>query len=128
MSNNQISVRILNKELKINCPKESESRLVSAAEYLDRKMTECKNNYSFVGSEKIAIITALNIVDEILSLQENRNHSLNNVNEKLLTLSNRLDKILKTPVSKPRIRSYITNTQKSSNLSEKTIDENEILI
>jgi cell division protein ZapA len=61
-----ISVTILDKEYKIACPPGEQAALLESAEYLDRKMREIRDRGSIIGSERIAVIAALNIAHELL--------------------------------------------------------------
>ena len=61
-----INISILDKEYKIACPSGEQSALLESAEYLDSKMREVRDSGSIIGSERIAVITALNIAHELL--------------------------------------------------------------
>ncbi|MDJ0832525.1 MAG: cell division protein ZapA [Gammaproteobacteria bacterium] len=61
-----INVSILDKEYKIACPAGEQSALLASAEYLDSKMREVRDGGTIIGSERIAVITALNIAHELL--------------------------------------------------------------
>ena len=74
-----INISILDKEYKIACPSGEQSDLLASAEYLDNKMREVRDGGSIIGSERIAVITALNIAHELLNsnkLQENLGETL----------------------------------------------------
>ena len=62
-----INITILDKEYKIACPSGEQSALLTSAEYLDSKMREVRDSGSIIGSERIAVITALNIAHELLN-------------------------------------------------------------
>jgi cell division protein ZapA len=62
-----VSVDILGHEYKIYCPKGHESDLSEAAEYLNKQMREIKASGKVVGLDKIAIIAALNITNDMLN-------------------------------------------------------------
>ena len=68
-----INISILDKEYKIACPSGEQSALLASAESLDNKMREVRDSGSIIGSERIAVITALNIAHELLNsnLQDN---------------------------------------------------------
>ena len=78
-----INISILDKEYKIACPSGEQSALLASAEYLDGKMREVRDGGNIIGSEKIAVITALNIAHELL----NSSHANESLDE---TLSPRL--------------------------------------
>lgn len=62
-----INISILDKEYKIACPSGEQPALIASAEYLDSKMREVRDGGNIIGSERIAVITALNIAHELLN-------------------------------------------------------------
>ena len=62
-----INISILDKEYKVACPVGEQPALLASAKYLDGKMREVRDNGSIIGSERIAVITALNIANELLN-------------------------------------------------------------
>lgn len=66
----RVSVRILEKEYFIACPYEERSALLDSAEYLNKLMREIRDSGKVVGLERIAVMVALNLVDELLKLRE----------------------------------------------------------
>ena len=71
MSDNQarVSVRILEKEYHITCPIEERSDLLDSAEFLNMKMREIRDSGKVVGLDRIAVIAALNMANELLKLR-----------------------------------------------------------
>ena len=65
----RVSVRILDKEFMIACPYEQRSALLDSAQYLDAKMREVRDSGKVVGIDRIAVIAALNLTNELLRLQ-----------------------------------------------------------
>lgn len=72
----RISVRILEKEYQVACPVEERSDLLDSAEYLNGKMREIRDGGNVVGLDRIAVMAALNIANELLKLK-NQDRSLN---------------------------------------------------
>jgi cell division protein ZapA len=62
-----INITILDKEYRIACPSGEQSSLLASAEYLDNRMREIRENGKVIGSEKIAVLAALNIAHELLN-------------------------------------------------------------
>ena len=62
----RVSVRILEKEYHVACPVEERPALLDSAEYLNRKMREIRDTGKVVGLDRIAVMAALNIVNELL--------------------------------------------------------------
>ena len=67
----RLSVRILEKEYFVACPYEERSDLLDSAEYLNSKMREIRDSGKVVGLDRIAVMAALNLANELLRL---RNH------------------------------------------------------
>lgn len=62
----RISVRILEKEYFVSCGHEERADLLDSAEYLNSKMREIRDSGKVVGLDRIAVMAALNIVNELL--------------------------------------------------------------
>ena len=74
-----VSVQILEKDYMVSCPSEEQEALVESAAYLDRKMKEVRDGGKVLGTERTAVMTALNIVNEMLQLkreQEDQSQTL----------------------------------------------------
>jgi cell division protein ZapA len=65
-----LDVFILDKAYKIASPLAEQDNLRRAAQYLDRKMREIRGSGKVLGLERIAVIAALNITHELLSLRQ----------------------------------------------------------
>ena len=62
----RVSVKILEKEYHVACPPEERPALLDSAEYLNRKMREIRDSGKVIGLDRIAVMAALNIVNELL--------------------------------------------------------------
>jgi len=65
----RVSVRVLDKEYQVACPAEERSDLLDSAEYLDAKMREVRDSGKVVGLDRIAVISALNIANELIKMR-----------------------------------------------------------
>lgn len=61
-----VEVNILDKEYLVACPEDARSELEKAARHLDRKMREIRSSGKVYGTERIAVMAALNITHELL--------------------------------------------------------------
>ncbi len=59
----------MDKEYRIACPEEEKDNLRASADLLNEKLNEIKQQGSVIGTERIAIMTALNMSHEILHSQ-----------------------------------------------------------
>lgn len=62
----RVSVRILEKDYHVACPTEERAALLDSAEYLNRKMREIRDSGKVVGLDRIAVMAALNITNDLL--------------------------------------------------------------
>jgi cell division protein ZapA len=65
----QISLRIMEKEYVVACPYEERSALLDAAEFLNARMREIRDSGKVVGHDRIAVMVALNLANELLRLK-----------------------------------------------------------
>ena len=61
-----INISILDKDYKVACPPGEQSALLESARFLDSKMREIRDSGTILGSERIAVITALNMANDLL--------------------------------------------------------------
>lgn len=65
----RVSVRILEKDYHVACPIDERAALLDSAEYLSRKMKEIRDTGKVVGLDRIAVMAALNLANELLNVQ-----------------------------------------------------------
>lgn len=66
----RVSVRILEKEYAMVCPYEERSALLDSAEFLNARMREVRDSGKVVGIDRIAVMVALNLANELLKLKD----------------------------------------------------------
>jgi len=64
-----LTIKIMDKEYRIACPEDEKTNLRASADLLNEKLDEIKQAGSVIGTERIAIMTALNMSHEILHSQ-----------------------------------------------------------
>ena len=64
-----LTIKIMDKEYRIACPEEEKDNLRASADLLNNKLNEIKQAGSVIGTERIAIMAALNMSHEILHNQ-----------------------------------------------------------
>ena len=87
----RVSVRILDKEFMIACPYEQRSALLDSAQYLDTKMREVRDSGKVVGIDRIAVIAALNLTNELLRLQSREQQLESELGGRVRALRERID-------------------------------------
>ena len=90
----RISLRLLDREYQVACPAEERSDLLDSAEYLDAKMKEVRDSGTVVGLDRIAVISALNIANELIKLRRNGSSVEGDVGAKLKSLRERVEAAL----------------------------------
>ncbi|MCW4152036.1 cell division protein ZapA [Halomonas sp. 18H] len=85
-----IDITLLERQYTIACPPEEEDKLERAARYLDRAMQGIHSQGKVMDREKVAIMAALNIANELLETHDEQRLGEQNLSE----LSERLDKAL----------------------------------
>lgn len=71
-----VVIEILGKEYRIACVDNEKDALLASARYLDEKMGDVRTGGKVIGSEKIAVMAALNIAHELLQ-QKFHDHERN---------------------------------------------------
>ena len=66
-SSDGITIHILDKEYKIACSEEERHDLQRSADYLDTKMREIRDSGKIIGTDRIAVMAALNIAHELIT-------------------------------------------------------------
>ena len=79
----------MGKDYRIGCPEEEKDNLRASAVLLNGKLNEIKQQGSVIGSERIAIMAALNMSHEILHGQAIKDEN-NDVNDRIDALSARI--------------------------------------
>lgn len=88
-----VKVMILDREYQVACPEEDQEGLLNAARYLDNQMRSMRNRGQSMGVDKLAVVTALNITHEMLSLKPIQS-SLEQLRGQLTELSHDVDSAL----------------------------------
>ena len=90
----QVSVRILDKEYQVACPASERTGLLDSAEILDAKMREIQNAGRVVGLDRIAVMAALNMANDLLRAEARDRELDGDVSNRLKDISDRVDSIL----------------------------------
>jgi cell division protein ZapA len=89
------NVQILEKDYLVGCPEEEKPALVAAAKYLDRRMREIRDGGKVIGTERIAVITALNIAHELLQHKESLGAYADEVDAGIRRLTDQIEAALR---------------------------------
>lgn len=61
-----VTIQILGKDYLVSCSDEEKSDLLESADYLNSKMLEIRDSGKVVGTDRVAVMAALNIAHELL--------------------------------------------------------------
>jgi cell division protein ZapA len=89
-----VSVRILEKEYQVSCPASERTDLLDSAEVLNNKMREIRDSGKVVGLDRIAVMAALNMANELLQTRAKDEALEGNVGHRLKVLSERVESVL----------------------------------
>ena len=86
-----INIQILGKEYKIGCTEDTKQELLNATAYLDEQMRQVRENGKVIGMERIAVMVALNLSNELLNKQHEPGTVINDENEFAQRVNSKLD-------------------------------------
>lgn len=87
----RVSVRIMDKEYVVACPYDERSALLDAAEFLNTRMREIKDNGKVVGLDRIAVMAALNLAHELLKGKDRESRLDSGVGHRVRALRERVE-------------------------------------
>jgi cell division protein ZapA len=89
-----VSVRILDKEYQVSCPQDEVDALTSAARHLDGQMRQIRESGKVFGLDRIAVMTALNLANELLQTRNESTQSSRESERLAHTLTDRISRAL----------------------------------
>ncbi len=92
----QVSIRILDKEYQVACAASERTDLLDSAEVLNAKMQEIRDSGRIVGLDRIAVMAALNMANDLLHAKERDKYLEDNLSDRLRDMSDRLESALGT--------------------------------
>jgi len=87
---NPVSIQILDKEYMISCPDDEKDSLLDSARLLNNRLRQVRDGGKVLGTERMAVLAALNVIHE--SLQQRRSHQsrLDEINGELHRLGEKV--------------------------------------
>ncbi len=86
-----LTVQILDKDYRIGCSPGEEEALLSAAHHLDEAMRSIRGRGTVIGADRIAVMAALNIANELLQERNQRAAEAALLHSHLHQLEDRID-------------------------------------
>ena len=85
-----LNVKIMDKEYKISCPADEEDALKRSARYLNEQMMEIRSTGKVVGVDRVAVMAALNITNELLMGSKNASSTQDVTNRRVKMLNEKI--------------------------------------
>src|SRR5690606_12428439 len=89
-----VTIKILEKEYHVACPSNEKADLLASAELLNRKMREIRDSGKVVGLDRVAVMAALNLANDLIKIQGQDEELQNIVGVRIRALRERLDSAL----------------------------------
>lgn len=89
-----VNISILGRDFSVACPPDAQEELLEAAQFLDKKMKEIQKSGKIIGSERTAIMAALNISNDLLKLQKSTSGQAQ-AQARLASLQAKIDDVLR---------------------------------
>jgi cell division protein ZapA len=89
-----VSIRILGKEYQVACPVDEKADLLAAAELLNNKMQDIRNSGKVLGLDRVAVMAALNMANELLRRTDEDRQLKDIVDLRIKAMRERLDSAL----------------------------------
>ncbi len=88
---NTVEVTLLGRTYRVACAEGERESLMQAVAYLDAKMNEIRNAGKVTGSERIAVMAALNVAHELLSVRLGSGFDLGKAKRRISAIESKLD-------------------------------------
>jgi cell division protein ZapA len=89
-----LDVSILGRSYRVTCADDEREALLAAVAYVDKKMTEIKAASKVAGVERIAVMAALNIANELLSIKIGSGFDMAELKRRMNSVQSKLDQAL----------------------------------
>ena len=88
------SIKILDKEYVVSCPDGEQAALRESAELLNARMREMRDGGKVIGLERIAVISALNVIHDYLRLVKDSTSRADEMDARIRRLEVKIDSSL----------------------------------
>ena len=70
MTIEQLTVTIMGREYRVACRPQERDELIACAQYVDRKMASVRDGGKVLGSDRIAVLVALQLAQELFGMRD----------------------------------------------------------
>jgi cell division protein ZapA len=99
-SSEPVALRLIDREFLIACAPDERDGLIEAAGLLDHKMRELRANAKAPSFERLAVLTAISVTHELLTLRKQHESQEQRLNDGLVALRHKLDAALDSELPK----------------------------
>ena len=89
-----LQVTIMGRDFRVACAEDEQAGLLQAVDYLNKKMLEIRDNGKVIGLERIAIMAALNIAHELLSVKVGGGFELAEIKRRMNSMETVIDQAM----------------------------------
>lgn len=89
-----LQINIMGREFRVACAEDEQKGLLEAVDYLNRKMSEIRDNGKVIGLERIAIMAALNIAHEFLSTKVGASFDMAEIKRRMNSMNSLIDQAM----------------------------------
>ena len=86
-----VEVNLLGRSYRVACDDNEREALMAAVAYLDGKMNEIRKSGKVMGAERIAVMAALNVAHELLSMKLGTGIDMGQAKRRLIELESQID-------------------------------------
>ena len=94
MADSTLDITILGRTYKVACAEGERDALLRTAAYLDAKMEEIRKSGKVSGTERIAVMAALNIAHELLTTKSAGGFDIGEAKRRIAAVEAKLDSVL----------------------------------
>ncbi|TAK87972.1 MAG: cell division protein ZapA [Betaproteobacteria bacterium] len=88
---NSVEVTLLGRTYRVACEESEREALMQAVAYLDGKMNEIRKAGKVIGAERIAVMAALNVAHELLSLRLGSGFDVGQAKRRISAIESKID-------------------------------------
>lgn len=86
-----VDVTILDRQYRIACPDDERESLMASVAYIDQKMREIKEGGKIAGTDRIAVMAALNVAHELLTANTGAGFDIGEYKRKMVSMNSLID-------------------------------------
>lgn len=89
-----VTVKILDKDYRIACPAEEQNALLASADLLNSRMRELKEGGNVIGTDRIAVMAALNMTHEMIEIKDDSSSVSQSMSKRLRKMQEKIEDAL----------------------------------